>query len=75
MCFRYLYVAAILCNYIQARLVSILLSNHNYILMLGKVGCLVFLSALLVGYLGGSVLKVGITGAVKKKKGDFRFCI
>ena len=35
--------------------------------MLGKVGCLVNMEALLVGYLGGSVLKVDIAGAANKQ--------
>ena len=35
--------------------------------MIGKVGCLVYLAAVLVGLLGGSVLKDGLDGAVKKK--------
>ena len=35
--------------------------------MLGKVGCLVNLEALLVGYLGGSVLKVDLAGAANKQ--------
>ena len=32
-----------------------------------KVGCLVNMAALLVGFLGVSVLKVDISGSVKKK--------
>ena len=39
-----------------------------------KVGCLVNLTALIVGFLGGSVLKVDLAGVVKKY-GDFRFLI
>ena len=34
---------------------------------MGKVGCIVSLMELIVGYLGGSVLKVDIYGSVKKK--------
>ena len=34
--------------------------------MTGKVGCLVVMSELIVGCLGGSFLKVDITGVVKK---------
>ena len=40
---------------------------------MGKVGCLVNLTTLLVGFLGGSVLKVDITGAVKKKRATSGF--
>ena len=40
--------------------------------MVGKVGCLVYMVALLLGYMRGSVLKVDLSGAVKKK-GDFIF--
>ena len=35
--------------------------------MVGKVGCLVYLEALSVGCLGGSVLNIDLVGAVKKK--------
>ena len=42
--------------------------------MAGKVGCLIYLAANIVGFLGGSVLKVSIAGEVKKK-GDSRFWI
>ena len=42
--------------------------------MMIRVGCLVNLAALLVGFLGGSVLKFDLSG-VAKKKGDFRFWI
>ena len=35
--------------------------------MVGKVGCIVYLVALLLGCMGGSVLNVDITGSVKKK--------
>ena len=35
--------------------------------MEGKVVCIVYMAALLVGCLGGSVLKVDLAGAVKKK--------
>ena len=43
--------------------------------MVGKVGCLVYLLAILVGCLGGSVLNADLAGVVKKKNGDFRFWI
>ena len=43
--------------------------------MVGKVECIVYLATLLVGFLGCSVLKVDIDGAVKKNMGDFRFWI
>ena len=36
--------------------------------MVVKVGCLVYLMALLVGFLGGLILKVDFAGAVKKKR-------
>ena len=36
--------------------------------MVGKVGCLVCMLEILVGYLGGPVLKVNIAGAVRGKK-------
>ena len=36
--------------------------------MTGKVGCLVGMSERIVGCLGGSVLKVDITGVVKKNR-------
>ena len=68
MCFSSLYIVAILCNYIQASLGSLCLSHHNYKLMVGKVGCLVYLVALLVGCLGGSVMKVDFSGVVNKKR-------
>ena len=61
-----LYIAAILWNYIRASLGSLCLSHQNYTLMVDKVGCLVYLSALLVGCMGGSVLTVDISGEVKK---------
>ena len=35
--------------------------------MVGMVGCLVFMEALLVGFLGGSVMKVDISGLVNQK--------
>ena len=41
--------------------------------MLGKVVFLVYLAAIIVGCLGGSIMKVDLAGAVKKKLGDFRF--
>ena len=41
--------------------------HQNSTLVLGKVGCLVNLVALLVGFIGGSVMKVDISGAVKNK--------
>ena len=40
-----------------------------------KVGCLVNMAALIVGFLVGLVLKVDLAGVVKQKKGDFKFCI
>ena len=33
--------------------------------MVGKVGCLTYLEAIIVGCLGGSVMKVDLDGAVK----------
>ena len=42
---------------------------------MGKVGCILYLMALLVGCLGGSFLKFDLAGAAKKKKGNFRFLI
>ena len=68
MCLRYLYIAAFFWNYNQARLVQLLLSQHNYTLLIGKVGCLVNMVALLVDYLGGSVLKADIDETVDKKE-------
>ena len=41
-------------------------SHQNPTLVMGKVGCHANLVALLVGFLGGSVLKVGLAGVVKK---------
>ena len=35
--------------------------------MIGKVSCLINMEALLVGFLGGSVLKVDLSGVVNKK--------
>ena len=35
--------------------------------MVGKIVCLIYLVALVVGCLGGSVLKVDLSGEVKKK--------
>ena len=67
MCFRFLCIADILWNYIQDSLLSICLYNRNYTLMVGKVGYIVYMVALLVGFLGGSVLKVYLDGVVKKK--------
>ena len=43
--------------------------------MLGKVVCLIFMVALIVGCLVVSVLKVGLAGAAKRKMGDFMFWI
>ena len=43
--------------------------------MVGKVGCIIYLEELLVGFLGGSILKVDIAGAAKKTMGDFGFWI
>ena len=36
--------------------------------MVGNAGCLVYLAALLVGFLGGSVLKFDISRAMKEKR-------
>ena len=66
MCLRSLYIVAILWNYIQDSLGSLYILNQNYTLMVVKVGCIVYLAALIVGCLGGSVLKVDISGEVKK---------
>ena len=68
MCFRSLYFEAILCNYIQASLGSLRLSHHNYTLLVGKVGCLVNMAALLLGLMGGTFMKVYLAGVVKKKR-------
>ena len=38
-----------------------------------KVGCIVNMAALLVGFLVGSVLKVDIAGVMKKKRADSGF--
>ena len=38
-----------------------------------KVGCLVNMAVLIVGFLGGSVLKIDIDGVVKKKRVTSRF--
>ena len=67
MCFRFLCIAAILWNYIQDSLLSLCLYNRNYTLMVGKVGYIVYMAALLVGCLGGSVLKVYLDGVMNKK--------
>ena len=48
-------------------------SHHNYRFVMGKVGCLVYIVALLVGFLGGSVLKVDLSGSVKKKRATSGF--
>ena len=40
---------------------------------MSKVGCLVNMADLLVGFLGGSVLKVDISGVVKKKRATSGF--
>ena len=55
-------------NYIQSSLVLLYLSRQNDIYIVGKVGCILYLEALFVGFLGGSVLKVDISGAMKKKR-------
>ena len=73
MCFRSLYTASILWNYIQYSLGSICLYNHNYALVVGKVGCLIYLEKCIVDYLGGSVLKVDIAGSVKKRRATSGF--
>ena len=67
MCFRYLHIEAILWKFIQDSLGLLFLSHNNYTLIVGKVGFLVYLLALLVSCLGGSVLKVDLDGVVKKK--------
>ena len=41
--------------------------NQDPTLVMGKFGCLVNMAALLLGCLGGSVLKVYLAGTVKKK--------
>ena len=51
-------------NESSRRKVDVLVWNKS---MVVKVGCLVYLAALLISCLGGSVLKVDIAGAVKKK--------
>ena len=43
--------------------------------MAGKVVCLLYLVTLIVGCLGGSVLKVNLSGVVKKTNSDFKFWI
>ena len=53
LCFSSLHITAILWNYIQASLGLLLLSCHNYTLIVGKVGYFVYLAEPLVGYLGG----------------------
>ena len=50
-----------------------MISHHNYTLMLGKVGCLVYLVAILVGFLRGSVLKDYLAGVVKEKRASSGF--
>ena len=40
---------------------------------MGKVGCLINNAALILGFLGGSVLKVDISRVVKKKKATSGF--
>ena len=42
--------------------------HHKYTLVMGKSGFIVNLEALHVGFLGGSVLKVDISGAANKKE-------
>ena len=53
--FSSLYITSILC-----------LSHHNYTIMVVKVEYIVYLLEILVGFLGGSVLKVDFAGEVKK---------
>ena len=67
LCFRSLYIAYIMWNYIQARLGSLWLSYHNCTLIVGKVVCLVYLAVLFVSCLGYLVLKVDISGGWRKK--------
>ena len=74
LCLRYLYIAATLWNYIQASLSLICLSHHNCTSIVDKVGCLVYLAAIILGCPESSFLKVDLSGSVKKK-GDFRFWI
>ena len=73
LCFRYLYIADILWNYIQASLGSLCLSNYNYTLMVGKVIFLLYMVSFIVGFLGGSVMKVDIAGVVEKKRATSGF--
>ena len=54
-------------NYIQDSLESLYLSHHNYTLIMVKVGCPVYMAELLVDFLGGSYMKVDLSGAVNKK--------
>ena len=75
MCFRSLYIAAILWNYIQYSLGSLHLSIQNCTLMVGKDGCLVYMATLILGCLEGSVLKVDIAGAVKKNRAPSGFVL
>ena len=73
MCFKYLYIVDILCNFIQSSLGLICLSHHNHTLMVGKFGCIVYIAVLLAVFLGGSVLEVDLAGAVKKKRATSGF--
>ena len=64
---RYLYIETILWNFIQNILGLLCVSNQNHTLVMGNVGCLVYLTANHVGCLGGPVMKVDFAGAVKTK--------
>ena len=48
-------------------------SHQKSAIFMGKVGCLVNLAALLVGFLGGSVPKVDLAGEVEKKRATSGF--
>ena len=67
LCSRSLFIADILWNYIQYFLGSLCLSHQNYTFVMIKFGCLVYLVALLVGCLGGSVTKFDLAGKATKR--------
>ena len=48
-------------------------SYQNSTFVMRKVGCSINMAALLVGFLGDSVLKVDLDGVVKKKKATSGF--
>ena len=56
-------------------LVSLCLSYHSYTLMVGKIGCILYLGALILGFLGGSVLKVDLSGLAKKRRANSGFLL